>query len=269
MAEVQGHSFVPSSWSPGAYGMTFRALGPPAGDGHVAVDHRYPRASSEPRDPSPPPPPRPLLDPLQIPWYHPHITRNLAEAELQKAEEGVYLMRPRGRSMKGFAIDVRTTHTVKHFQVDVNPGGLWSFGQETFTTIPAFLEHFDNRPLLGDEGGKLIVLKYPYPREVEENPDYHSPVTAHFLADPPRDQRRHVKRCQSDSDLLSNHSSSGEPSLSSSLEDPAVPKETPLSIHSVSVSPVTELYIILNPQMFFWCMLTACIQGWIPRKNGG
>ena len=42
-------------------------------------------------------------------WYHPDITRNLAEAELQKAEEGVYLMRPRrgGKSIKGFAIDVR------------------------------------------------------------------------------------------------------------------------------------------------------------------
>ena len=42
-------------------------------------------------------------------WFHPHITRNLGEAELQKAEEGVYLMRPRrgGKSLRGFAIDVR------------------------------------------------------------------------------------------------------------------------------------------------------------------
>lgn len=45
-------------------------------------------------------------------WYHPHITRNLAEAELQEAEEGVYLMRPRlqknnTKLLKGFAIDVR------------------------------------------------------------------------------------------------------------------------------------------------------------------
>ena len=47
----------------------------------------------------------------------------------------------------------RSTHTVKHFQVNLIPEGLWSFGQETFSSIPSFLEHFDNRPLLGDDGG--------------------------------------------------------------------------------------------------------------------
>ena len=50
----------------------------------------------------------------------------------------------------------RTTHSVKHFPVDWDrEEGVWTFGQETFTCIPAFLEHFDNRPLLGDEGGEF------------------------------------------------------------------------------------------------------------------
>ena len=56
----------------------------------------------------------------------------------------------------------RTTHSVKHFPVDLDFEGRWIFGQETFTSIPAFLEHFDNRPLLGDEGGKYIVAMNIY-----------------------------------------------------------------------------------------------------------
>ena len=88
-------------------------------------------------------------------------------------------------------------------------------------------------PILDHYVGKLIVLKYAYPREVEENPDYHSAVTAHFLSDPPKQSKRPARRCQSDSEMVS--SSSGEHSLSSSVEEPPTHKETP-SIHSMSVS---------------------------------
>ena len=85
--------------------------------------------------------------------------------------------------------------------------------------------------------GKLIVLKYPYPREVEENPDYHSSVTAHFLSNPPKPPKKLGGRCQSESEVLSN--SSGEHSLSSSVEEPpSARKDTP-TIHSVSVSLVS------------------------------
>lgn len=207
-------------------------------------DHQETRYDRD--DGSPPP----LLDPMQIPWYHPHITRNLAEAELHRAEEGVYLMRPRrgGHSSKGFAIDVRTTHTVKHFPVVVKQGGTWTFGQETFSSLPSFLEHFDNRPLLGDEGGKLIVLKYPYPREVEENPDYHSAVTAHFLSNPPKPPNKRLPSLTSDPERLSN--SSGEHSLCSSAEE-TTSKDVP-SIHSVSLASKAGYLVKMGGRIKSW-----------------
>jgi hypothetical protein len=235
-------SFAPSSWSPGVFdsGGHERNWQEPAA--------RYLRSSSDAGERASPPP---LMDPMQIPWYHPNITRNLAEAELQEAEEGVYLMRPRrgGKSMKGFAIDVRTTHTVKHFPVDFDRDGTWTFGQETFTSIPAFLEHFDNRPLLGDEGGKLIVLKYAYPREVEENPDYHSSVTAHFLSDPPKQPKKLGLGCQSDSEVLSNSSGENTP-LSSSVEEP--PTHKTASIHSVSLASKAGYLVKMGAKVKSW-----------------
>ena len=99
--------------------------------------------------------------------------------------------------------------------------------------VTAFI---DSSPPLLVFVGTLIVLKYPYPREIEENPDYHSSVTTHFLANPPKENRQHVRRCQSDSELLS--SSSGEHSACSSVEDSssaATTWDVP-SIHSISVS---------------------------------
>ncbi|CAI8043468.1 Dual adapter for phosphotyrosine and 3-phosphotyrosine and 3-phosphoinositide [Geodia barretti] len=144
----------------------------------------------------------------------------------------------------------RTTHTVKHFPVDFDRDA-WTFGQETFTSIPAFLEHFDNRPLLGDEGGKLIVLKYPYPREVEENPDYHSSVTAHFLSDPPKHPKKLEpgRRCQSDSEVLSNSSGENTP-LSSSVEEPPTQKTT--SIHSVSLASKAGYLVKMGAKVKSW-----------------
>ena len=40
-----------------------------------------------------------------------------------------------------------------HFPVTMKPD-CWIFGQETFTNVLQFLEHFDNRPLLGDNAGE-------------------------------------------------------------------------------------------------------------------
>ena len=88
--------------------------------------------------------------------------------------------------------------------------------------------------------GKLIVLKYPYPREVEENPDYHSSVIAHFLSDPPKEPRKPpARRTQSDSEILSDCAPHEESNLCSSVEETPNHKETP-SIHNVSVSRTTS-----------------------------
>ncbi len=47
-------------------------------------------------------------------WYHPNTTRHQAEAELQLAEEGVYLLRPRfdkhNGDVVGYSVDIRFVH---------------------------------------------------------------------------------------------------------------------------------------------------------------
>ena len=47
----------------------------------------------------------------------------------------------------------RSTHSVKHFRVDIHKGMI-VFGQEKFSNVKGFIEHFDNRPLLGDDTGR-------------------------------------------------------------------------------------------------------------------
>lgn len=46
----------------------------------------------------------------------------------------------------------RSTHSVKHFRVDVVNGKI-IFGQEKFSDVDSFIDHFDNRPLIGDDTG--------------------------------------------------------------------------------------------------------------------
>ena len=46
----------------------------------------------------------------------------------------------------------RSTHSVKHFKVNIQKGKI-VFGQEKFSNVEAFMEHFDNRPLIGDDTG--------------------------------------------------------------------------------------------------------------------
>ena len=94
---------------------------------------------------------------------------------------------------------LRCSHTVKHFKVKVSPEGI-EFGQEIFLNLDSFLHHFDNCPLIGDDTGllqklavpvkvffstlslgRLYILKYPYPRDVDEIHDYQL-ITEHFLS---------------------------------------------------------------------------------------
>jgi len=136
------------------------------------------------------------MDMMSIPWFHPNLTRHHAEAELLLAEEGVYLMRPRISSsgeVEGYSMDVRCQHSVKHFRVEVIRNRI-EFGQETFRDVQSFIDHFDNCPLIGDDAAKLIVFKYPYPREIDEIHDY-TLVTTHFVhgkSKVPTERERHT-----------------------------------------------------------------------------
>ncbi|XP_064388951.1 dual adapter for phosphotyrosine and 3-phosphotyrosine and 3-phosphoinositide-like isoform X2 [Halichondria panicea] len=95
---------------------------------------------------------------LDIPWFHPNLIRHHAEAELGNSEEGVYLLRPKmkgGQVVEGYSLDIRSAHSVKHFRINVHKGSL-VFGQETFSDLESFLQHFRNYPLIGDETERRI-----------------------------------------------------------------------------------------------------------------
>ena len=52
----------------------------------------------------------------------------------------------------------RSTHSVKHFKVDIHKRMI-VFGQEKFSNVEEFIEHFDNRPLIGDDTGIIILCE--------------------------------------------------------------------------------------------------------------
>lgn len=118
---------------------------------------------------------------LDIPWFHPNLSRHQAEAELANCDEGIYLLRPCTKSGYNYSLDVKCAHSVKHFKVSVENDKI-QFGQEEFFDLKSFLNHFDNCPLIGDDTGDLSILKYSYPRDVDEMHDYQL-VSEHFLSE--------------------------------------------------------------------------------------
>ncbi|XP_023930209.1 dual adapter for phosphotyrosine and 3-phosphotyrosine and 3-phosphoinositide-like isoform X2 [Lingula anatina] len=107
----------------------------------------------------------------KIEWYHPGVNRHVAESILMtNGTDGTYLMRPSSKERE-FALSVRTKDAVKHYPVYCESDGI-KFGMATFNTSEEFVKHFENQPLIGGESGVLTVLKYPYPRDVEEHDTY-------------------------------------------------------------------------------------------------
>ncbi|CAG5127808.1 unnamed protein product [Candidula unifasciata] len=123
-------------------------------------------------------------------WYHPTLTRHTAESILmQNGSDGTYLLRPSRKGSVKYALSVKCNQAVKHFPV------LWSspeikFGQCTFKSAEEFVDHFRNKPLLSGESGQVVLLKIPYPRDIEE-PDTYESVTLHgeFCGDQESDRK--------------------------------------------------------------------------------
>ncbi|KAK2560334.1 WD repeat-containing and planar cell polarity effector protein fritz-like protein [Acropora cervicornis] len=66
---------------------------------------------------------------------------------------------------------LRCANSVKHFQIGWD-GSQYSFGMGTFSCLNEFVEHFENKPLIGGDSGVLTLLKYPYPRDIAEPATY-------------------------------------------------------------------------------------------------
>ncbi|XP_066576716.1 dual adapter for phosphotyrosine and 3-phosphotyrosine and 3-phosphoinositide [Amia ocellicauda] len=107
-------------------------------------------------------------------WYHHDLSRHATEALLMSnGTDGSYLLRKSHEGPNCYALSVRAKDSVKHFQVN-RKGDAYCFGFTEFPSLREFISHFANQPLIGSETGTLIVLKCPYPRQVEEPSIYES-----------------------------------------------------------------------------------------------
>lgn len=102
----------------------------------------------------------------------------MAESVLiSTGEDGSYLLRDSLSSPGEFTLSVRAKNSVKHFPVRWN-GTEFSFGFGRFSTVQELIEHFESKPVIGGESGVLTLLKFPYPRCVEE-PDQYDEIRVH------------------------------------------------------------------------------------------
>ncbi|XP_050830173.1 dual adapter for phosphotyrosine and 3-phosphotyrosine and 3-phosphoinositide isoform X1 [Serinus canaria] len=116
----------------------------------------------------------PRLPHLRSRWYHDNLTRHTAEALLlSNGKDGSYLLRKSNEREDLYSLSVRGKDSVKHFHVE-HTGTSFKFGFNEFSSLKELVMHFANQPLIGSETGTLIVLKHPYPRQVEEPSIYES-----------------------------------------------------------------------------------------------
>lgn len=124
------------------------------------------------KTPAPPP------DMEDIEWYHFSISRHVAESILiSTGEDGSYLLRDSATNVGEFTLSVRAKNSVKHFPVRWN-GQEFTFGFGRFPTVGELVEHFASKPVIGGESGVLTLLKFPYPRCVDE-PETYDQIRVH------------------------------------------------------------------------------------------
>ncbi|XP_065188334.1 dual adapter for phosphotyrosine and 3-phosphotyrosine and 3-phosphoinositide-like [Sycon ciliatum] len=105
-------------------------------------------------------------------WFHKDISRHVAEGLLMaNGVDGSYLLRTSTTKPGDYSLSVRCANSVKHISITWD-GREYAFGMGRFKTLRDFAEHFENKPLIGGESGVLTLLKYPYPRTVDEPPAY-------------------------------------------------------------------------------------------------
>ncbi|XP_039920214.2 dual adapter for phosphotyrosine and 3-phosphotyrosine and 3-phosphoinositide [Hirundo rustica] len=111
---------------------------------------------------------------MALGWYHDNLSRHAAEALLlSNGKDGSYLLRKSNEREGLYSLSVRGKDSVKHFHVE-HTGTSLKFGFNEFYSLKELVMHFANQPLIGSETGTLIVLKHPYPRQVEEPSIYES-----------------------------------------------------------------------------------------------
>lgn len=106
-----------------------------------------------------------------IPWYHPRLSRHVAESLLFGSPVGTYLIRDSASTSDCLTLSVRCKNSVKHYRVTWD-GQQFVFGLCKFANVAEFQEHFRNQPMISGESGALVLLNSPYPRCVSEPDTY-------------------------------------------------------------------------------------------------
>lgn len=122
-----------------------------------------------------------MPDLFQIPWYHPGISRHVAECLLvhKDIRDGTFLLRDCVADPHTVTLSVRCQKSVKHYKV-VWDGKQFLFGLGKFNSLDEFKTHFIHQPVISGDSGVLVQLKYPYPRGVSEPAIY---LDANVLTD--------------------------------------------------------------------------------------
>ena len=123
-------------------------------------------------------------DIFSIPWYHPRLSRHVAESLLFGSPIGTYLIRDSASTSDCLTLSVRCKNSVKHYRV-VWDGQYFIFGLCKFVNVVEFKEHFRNQPMISGESGALVLLNNAYPRSVSEPDTYIDAMYFEESAAPP------------------------------------------------------------------------------------
>lgn len=109
-----------------------------------------------------------LKDPVPQPkkhenkeWYHPQMTRELAEKALaRRPQDGTFLVRPSDKNPDNFAISFTAHKKIKHCAISVE-GRLYCAAGIQFESLVSLVNHYSKSPLY-----KKVRLSQPITREM-------------------------------------------------------------------------------------------------------
>ncbi|XP_002737265.2 dual adapter for phosphotyrosine and 3-phosphotyrosine and 3-phosphoinositide-like [Saccoglossus kowalevskii] len=103
-------------------------------------------------------------------WFHGDLSRHVTESVLlQNGRDGTYLLRTSNNNPGEYTLSVRCHDSVKHFRLlRGRDGKKYKFGMLTFENVGELLDHFAKKPMIGGDTGTLMVLKYPYSKNITE-----------------------------------------------------------------------------------------------------
>lgn len=97
-------------------------------------------------------------------WYRPDLSRQEAVELLEGLNDGVYLLRPRGRDggSDGYSLDVKWSTGVKHFAVLVKDKGV-QLGHKNFPSVKTFQSFLDGQPSIqyNKNPEKMVTFRTP------------------------------------------------------------------------------------------------------------